>query len=141
MVVRGTAWIDHRTLTDAARRRIARGLDRGWIDPILIRRVSGKSRPLRGHAPARPCVCLRREAITIDGDDICLTLGDEPLMLPGSVAELIMTFVAHPCYRRNMAALVTRPGCDALSALAGAYYLPHIRPASLRSFNGPGPAW
>ncbi len=51
-------------------------------------------------------------------------------MLPGSVAELIMTFVAHPCYRRNMATHVTHPGCDALSALAGAYYLPHIRPAS-----------
>jgi hypothetical protein len=54
--------------------------------------------------PLSKIVRLRRNAVTIDGDQVKLTLGDEALLLPPPVAELMTTFIDDPRFRRNTAA-------------------------------------
>jgi hypothetical protein len=54
--------------------------------------------------PLNKIVRLRRAAVTIDGDQVKLTLGNEALLLPPPVAELITTFLDDQRLRRNTAA-------------------------------------
>jgi hypothetical protein len=54
--------------------------------------------------PLSKIVRLRRAAVTLDGDQVKLTLGDEALLLPAPVAELMTTFLNDPRFRRNTAA-------------------------------------
>lgn len=54
--------------------------------------------------PLNKIVRLRREAVTVDGDQVAMTLGDEALILPPPVAELMTTFLSDPRFRCNTAA-------------------------------------